>query len=95
VSHRCQCLLALESLNKKYPRTLVLTRLGLTVEEFDRALTLARIPLLLYLSLVVVVVLMFRTPGVGRAGAVGLALIVAIFRLRETVFVDELNLMKW
>ena len=27
--------------------------------------------------------------------AVGLALIVAIFRLRETVFVDELNLMKW
>ena len=27
--------------------------------------------------------------------AVGLALIVAIFRLRETIFVDELNLMKW
>lgn len=27
--------------------------------------------------------------------AVGLALMVAIFRLRGTVFVDELNLMKW
>lgn len=27
--------------------------------------------------------------------AVGLALIVAIFRLKETVFVDEINLMKW
>ncbi|NUO80932.1 NADH-quinone oxidoreductase subunit NuoK [candidate division KSB1 bacterium] len=26
---------------------------------------------------------------------IGLALIVAIFRVRETVFVDELNLMKW
>ncbi len=27
--------------------------------------------------------------------AIGLALIVAIFRVRQTVFVDELNLMKW
>jgi NADH-quinone oxidoreductase subunit K len=27
--------------------------------------------------------------------AIGLALIVAIFRLRATIFVDELNLMKW
>jgi NADH-quinone oxidoreductase subunit K len=27
--------------------------------------------------------------------AIGLALMVAIFRVRETVFVDELNLMKW
>jgi NADH:ubiquinone oxidoreductase subunit K len=27
--------------------------------------------------------------------AVGLALIVAIFRVKETVFVDEINLMKW
>ena len=27
--------------------------------------------------------------------AVGLALIVAIFRIKETVFVDEINLMKW
>lgn len=27
--------------------------------------------------------------------AVGLALIVAIFRLKETVNVDEINLMKW
>ena len=27
--------------------------------------------------------------------AVGLALIVAIFRMKETVYVDEINLMKW
>ncbi len=27
--------------------------------------------------------------------AVGLALIVAIFRLRESVYVDEINIMKW
>lgn len=27
--------------------------------------------------------------------AVGLALIVAIFRVRESVFVDQINLMKW
>lgn len=27
--------------------------------------------------------------------AVGLALIVAIYRLKETVYVDEINLMKW
>lgn len=27
--------------------------------------------------------------------AIGLALMVAIFRVRQTVFVDELNLMKW
>lgn len=27
--------------------------------------------------------------------AVGLALIVAIYRLRDTVMVDEINLMKW
>ena len=38
-------------LNKVYPRTLVLSRLGLTVDEFDKALTLAKIPLYLYLSL--------------------------------------------
>ncbi|RMD99892.1 MAG: NADH-quinone oxidoreductase subunit NuoK [Calditrichaeota bacterium] len=27
--------------------------------------------------------------------AVGLALIVAIYRLKQTVYVDEINLMKW
>jgi len=27
--------------------------------------------------------------------AVGLALIVAIFRLKDTVYVDQINLMKW
>lgn len=27
--------------------------------------------------------------------AVGLALILSIYRLRETIFIDEINLMKW
>ena len=55
-------------LNKVYPRTLVLSRLGLTVEEFDKALTLAKIPLYLYLSLVVVVVLYFLALITGTLG---------------------------
>ncbi|MCH7737145.1 MAG: hypothetical protein IH872_07055 [Chloroflexi bacterium] len=55
-------------LNKVYPRTLVLSRLGLTIDEFDRALTLARIPLYLYLSLVVVVVLYFLAIITGTLG---------------------------
>ena len=55
-------------LNKVFPRTLVLSRLGLTVEEFERALTLARIPLYLYLSLVVVVVLYFLALITGTLG---------------------------
>ena len=55
-------------LNKVFPRTLVLSRLGLTVDEFERALTLARIPLYLYLSLVVVVVLYFLALITGTLG---------------------------
>ena len=54
--------------NKVYPRTLVLSRLDLTIEEFDKALTLARIPLYLYLSLVVVVVLYFLALITGTLG---------------------------
>ncbi len=54
--------------NKTYPRTLVLSRLDLTIEEFDKALTLARIPLYLYLSLVVVVVLYFLALITGTLG---------------------------
>ncbi len=46
-------------LNKVYPRTLVLSRLGLTLEEFKRDLTLALVPVYVFVSLVVVVVLYF------------------------------------
>jgi ABC-type antimicrobial peptide transport system permease subunit len=64
-------------LNKVYPRTLVLSRLGLTIDQFGKALTLAKIPLYLYLSLVVVVVLYFLalitgTLGRSQAGEAGL-----------------------
>ncbi len=55
-------------LNKVYPRTLMLSRLSLTVDEFNRALTLAKIPLYLYLSLVVVVVLYFLALITGTLG---------------------------
>ena len=46
-------------LNKSYPRTFVLTRLGRTLEEFERDLTLARVPVYIFISLVVVIVLYF------------------------------------
>lgn len=60
---------ALETdLNKQFPRTLVLSRLGLTIDEFNRALTLAKVPLYLYLSLVVVVVLYFLALITGTLG---------------------------
>ncbi|PKB72113.1 MAG: hypothetical protein BZY87_01905 [SAR202 cluster bacterium Io17-Chloro-G6] len=55
-------------LNKEYPRTLVLSRLGRTVDEFNRALTLAKVPLYLYLSLVVMVVLYFLALITGTLG---------------------------
>ena len=55
-------------INKVYPRTLVLSRLGLTIEEFETALTLARIPIYLFLSLVVVVVLYFLVLVTGILG---------------------------
>ena len=59
-------------LNKRYPRTLVLSRLGRTIDEYNRAFTLAKVPLYLYLSLVVVVVLYFLaliTGSLGRSQA--------------------------
>ncbi len=46
-------------LNKSYPRTFVLSRLGLTLDEFERDLTLARIPVYVFVSLVIIVVLYF------------------------------------
>ena len=53
-------------LNKAYPRTLVLSRLGLTLEEFKRDLTLARVPVYVFGSLVVIVILYF----LGLMGAI-------------------------
>ncbi len=47
------------NINKVYPRTLVLSRLGLTLEEFKRDLTLALVPVYVFVSLIVVVVLYF------------------------------------
>ena len=55
-------------LNKEYPRTLVLSRLGLTVDEFNKALTLAKAPLYMYISLVVAVVLYFLALITGTLG---------------------------
>lgn len=64
-----QQILGLETdLNKEYPRTLVWSRLGRTIDEFERSLTLAKVPLYLYLSLVVVVVLYFLALITGTLG---------------------------
>ena len=46
-------------LNKAYPRTFVFSRLGLTLREFQRELTLARVPLYVFTTLCVIIVLYF------------------------------------
>ena len=46
-------------INKTYPRTFVFSRLGLTLDEFERDLTLARVPVYVFVSLVIVIVLYF------------------------------------
>ena len=46
-------------LNKVYPRTFLLSRLGLTLDEFERELLLARVPVYVYVSLVVILILYF------------------------------------
>ena len=46
-------------LNKAYPRTFVFSRLGLTLREFQRELTLARVPLYVFTALCVIIVLYF------------------------------------
>ncbi len=55
-------------LNKAYPRTFVFTRLGLTLDEFERELTLARVPVYVFVSLVVVIVLYFLVLIAGIVG---------------------------
>ena len=60
---------ALETdLNKSYPRTFTFTRLDLTLEEFERDLILARVPVYVFISLVVVIVLYFLVLIAGILG---------------------------
>ena len=64
-----EALVGLETdINKRYPRTLVLSRLGLTLDEFKRDLTLARIPLYVFISLFVILVMYFLVLIAGIAG---------------------------
>ena len=55
-------------LNKDYPRTFVFTRLELTLNEFERDLTLARVPVYVFVSLVVIVILYFLVLITGILG---------------------------
>ena len=55
-------------LNKFYPRTFTFTRLDRTLEEFERDLTLARVPVYVFISLVVVIVLYFLVLIAGILG---------------------------
>ena len=64
-------------LNKSYPRTFTFTRLDLTLEEFERDLILARVPVYVFMSLVVIIVLYFLLLiagilGRGRSDELGL-----------------------
>ena len=64
--------------NKAYPRTFVFSRLGLTLDEFERDLTLARVPVYVFVSLVVIIVLYFLvliTGILGRSQAEELGLL--------------------
>lgn len=55
-------------LNKSYPRTFVFSRLDLTLEEFERDLTLARVPVYVFISLVFIIVLYFLALITGILG---------------------------
>ena len=52
-------------INKRFPRSLVLSRLESILADFDRNLTHARVPLYLFISLVVVVILYFLAVVMG------------------------------
>ena len=55
-------------INKDYPRTFVFTRLELTLAEFERDLTLAKVPVYVFVSLVVIVILYFLVLITGILG---------------------------
>ena len=50
-----------QELNKVFPRTTVFTRLGEVITKYQKELNISRVPIFLFLSLVVVVVLYFLT----------------------------------
>ena len=65
-------------LNKIYPRTFLFSRLGLTLNDFERDLTLAKAPVYVFVSLVAIVILYFLaliTGILGRSQAEELSLI--------------------
>ena len=55
-------------LNKTYPRTFVFSRLKTTIRDFERELALARVPVYVFASLVVMVVLYFLALITGILG---------------------------
>ncbi len=55
-------------LNKRYPRILVLSRMSLTLDEFERELTLARVPLYVFISLIMLVIVYFLVMITGVLG---------------------------
>lgn len=68
----------------------------MAVELMLNAVNLALVAFSKYLNIIDVQVFVFLVMVVAAVEvAVGLALIIAIFRLRETINVDEMNLMKW
>ena len=84
-------------INKQYPRSLVLTGLKPTLAEYRRDLSLARVPLFLFISLVVVVILYFLALVMGllartrsdeasllRSRGASLAQVAGILALAET-----------
>ena len=54
--------------NRQFPRSLVLSGLKIALKEYRRALNLARVPIFLFVSLVVLVILYFLIMVVGMLG---------------------------
>ena len=89
-----------KQLNLLYPRSLALSLLGDTIDDYRRELTLARVPLFLFLSLVVAVVLYFLvlvlglmartqsdTANVLRSRGASMAQVSGLFALGEGIVV--------
>ncbi|MDE2861711.1 MAG: hypothetical protein OYI31_01130 [Chloroflexota bacterium] len=89
-----------KQLNILYPRSLVLSSLGETIDDYRQELTLARVPLFLFLSLVVAVVVYFLllvlgllartqsdTANVLRSRGASMAQVSGLFALGEGIVV--------
>ena len=66
-----------KDINKRFPRSFVLSGLSKTIIEYEKQLTLARVPLFLFISLVVLIILYFLALVMGlmarsRSGEAGL-----------------------